>query len=98
LNWHPTDTAEGIQQLIARYQAFPRLMDQYLDNLRDGIRDGRTSPSIAVERVSAQLTSLLAVPAEESPMAGRGRLAAPELGADLPRVVRESVLPAYERM
>src|SRR5262245_61016522 len=23
LNWHPTDTAERVEQLIARYQAFP---------------------------------------------------------------------------
>jgi uncharacterized protein (DUF885 family) len=98
LNWHPTDTQEHVDQLIARYRAFPRLMDQYLDNLGDGIRDGRTSPSIAVARVIAQLEALLAAPVEDSPLSGRGRLQSPELGKSLPQVVSESVIPAYRRL
>jgi len=98
LNWHPTDTQDHVDQLIARYRAFPRLLDQYLDNLGDGIRDGRTSPSIAVERVIAQLEALLATPVEDSPLSGRGRLQSPELGKSLPQVVSESVIPAYRRM
>jgi uncharacterized protein (DUF885 family) len=98
LNWHPTDTQEHVDQLIARYRAFPRLMDQYLDNLGDGVRDGRTSPSIAVERVIAQLEALLATPVEDSPLSGRGRLQSPELGKSLPQVVSESVIPAYRRL
>jgi len=94
LSWHPTDTQEHVEQLIARYRAFPRFMDQYLDNLRDGIRDGRTSPTIAVERVIAQLEALQATPVEESPLVASGDTAKPELG----RVVREDIMPAYERM
>jgi uncharacterized protein (DUF885 family) len=98
LNWHPSDTAERIQQLIARYQAFPRFMGQYLENLRDGVRDGRTAPWIAVERVIGQIEALLAKPPAESPLAGGGRLAAPELGRELPAVVEESVYPAFRQM
>ena len=98
LNWHPTDTQDHVDQLIARYRAFPRLLDQYLNNLGDGIRDGRTSPSIAVERVVAQLEALLATPVEDSPLSGRGRLQSPELGKSLPQVVSESVIPAYRRL
>ncbi len=98
LNWHPTDTAEHVEQLIGRYQAFPRFVDQYLENLRDGVDDGRTSPTIAVERVVAQLEALLATPPEDSPLSGKGRLQKPELGQDLPKVVRETLLPAYRRM
>jgi len=98
LNWHPTDTQDHVDQLIARYRAFPRLLDQYLDNLGGGIRDGRTSPSIAVERVVAQLEALLATPVEDSPLSGRGRLQSPELGKSLPQVVSESVIPAYRRL
>jgi uncharacterized protein (DUF885 family) len=98
LNWHPTDTQDHVDQLIARYRAFPRLMDQYLDNLGDGIGDGRTSPSIAVERVIAQLEALLATPVEDSSLSGRGRLQSPELGKSLPQVVSESVIPAYRRL
>src|SRR5262249_11935271 len=98
LNWHPSDTAERIQQLIARYRAFPRFMGQYLENLRDGVRDGRTAPWIAVERVTGQIEALLAKPPAESPLAGGGRLAAPELGRELPAVAEESVYPAYPPM
>src|SRR5437773_815362 len=38
LNWHPLDNAEHVDQLIERYRAFPRYMDQYLEALRDGVR------------------------------------------------------------
>jgi uncharacterized protein (DUF885 family) len=97
MNWHPTDTEEHIQQLIARYRAFPTFMDQYRENLRDGIRDGRTAPDIAVERVIAQLEALLATPADDSPLVGTGRISAPEFAGELPSVVKEAVYPAYQR-
>jgi uncharacterized protein (DUF885 family) len=66
LNWHPTDTPEHVQQLIARYRAFGGYMQDYLDALRDGMRDGRTAPTIAVERVLGQLRALLETPVGES--------------------------------
>src|SRR5690348_2678923 len=47
LNWHPLDTAEHVDQLVARYQAFGGWMDHYLQNLRDGMRDGRTATRMA---------------------------------------------------
>jgi uncharacterized protein (DUF885 family) len=72
-------------------------MDQYLENLRDGIRDGRTAPTIAVERVIAQLEALLATPAEASALVGKGRLSAPEFAAELPSAVKEAVYPAFQR-
>ena len=74
LNWHPTDTPEHVEQLIARYQAFAAI-DQYLGNLADGVRDGRTAPEIAVERVIAQVRALLADPVSESPLVRAGRTA-----------------------
>ncbi len=64
LNWQPLDGAEAVENLAARYRAFPTFMEQYLGNLRDGVRDGRTSPRIAVERVIAQLRALLSKWAE----------------------------------
>ncbi|MDQ3809817.1 MAG: DUF885 domain-containing protein [Chloroflexota bacterium] len=98
LNWHPTGTTEHVQQLVARYQAFPVFIDQYLENLADGIRSGRTAPVIAVERVIAQLEALLDTAPEESPLAHPSRLAAPELRGDLPALVSKVVYPAYQRL
>ena len=96
INWHPTDTPEHVQDLIARYAAFDGLMNDYLDALRDGIRDGRTAPGIAVERVVAQLNALLNTPPEASSMAAPLR----ENAAfdTVVKTTRQSVYPAYTRM
>jgi prolyl oligopeptidase len=64
-------------------------MDQYLDNLRAGLGEGRVAMRVAVERVIGQLKGLLATPEDKSPFAAK-----PEL---LP-AIRESVYPAYRKM
>ena len=98
LNWHPVGTPEGRETLIARYHAFPRHMRQYLDNLRDGIRDGRTAPTVAVDRVVGQLRELLATPVAQSPLVLPDREdAEPQRGA-LASAVEQAVYPAYQEM
>jgi uncharacterized protein (DUF885 family) len=92
--WHPVDTAEHVGHLVARYQAFGTYMDQYLANLADGIRDGRTAPTIATERVIAQLRALLATSPDDSPLAAPAASQPPELAAAL----SEIVYPAFQRM
>ena len=98
LNWHPTDTPEHVQQLIARYRAFDRYMDQYLDALRDGIKDARTAPTIAVERVIAQLRALLGTPVDESPLLSPAATQPEPLARGLREAVVEVVYPAFQRM
>jgi uncharacterized protein (DUF885 family) len=93
LNWHPTDSPEHISELVQRYRAFSTYMEDYLAALRDGIRDGRTAPAIAVERVLAQLRALLSTPVESS------ALVSPVRGKEsVLRAVREVVYPAFQRM
>ncbi len=98
LNWHPTDTPRHVDELIARYRGFSAYMDAYLQNLADGVRDGRTAPRAAVERVVAQLRALLAAPAPESPLAALAGTLAPGPAAELVRAVADVVYPAYQRM
>jgi len=86
LNYHPLSDGKGLE---ARFRAFGPYMDQYLDNLRAGVRDGRVAMRIAVERVIGQLHGLLGTPPEKSPFAARPSL--------LP-AIRDSVYPAYHRM
>jgi uncharacterized protein (DUF885 family) len=86
LNFHPLTDLKGIE---ARFRAFSTWMDQYLDNLRAGVREGRVAMRVAVERVIGQLNGLLGTPEEKSPFAAK-----PEL---LPSI-RESVYPAYRKM
>jgi prolyl oligopeptidase len=64
-------------------------MDQYLDNLRDGLRENRVAMRVAVERVIGQLKSLLGTPEDKSPFAAK-----PEL---LPSI-KDSVYPAFRKM
>ena len=85
-------------QLIARYRAFADLMSQYLGNLQDGIRDRRTAPTIAVERVIAQLRALLATPPDDSPMSAPAANQPLQLADELRRSVVEIVYPAFQRM
>jgi len=86
LNFHPLTDEKGLE---ARFRAFGLYMDQYLDNLRAGVREGRVAMRVAVERVIGQLRALLGTPEEKSPFAARPSL--------LP-AIRDSVFPAYRRM
>jgi uncharacterized protein (DUF885 family) len=86
LNYHPLTDLKGLE---ARFRAFPAWMGQYLDNLRDGLRENRVAMRVAVERVIGQLKGLLGTPEEKSPFAAK-----PEL---LP-AIRDAVYPAFRSM
>jgi prolyl oligopeptidase len=86
LNYHPLSDLRGLE---ARFRAFPVWMDQYLGNLKDGLREKRVAMRVAVERVIGQLKSLLATPEDKSPFAAK-----PEL---LP-AIKDSVYPSYRKM
>lgn len=86
LNFHPLTDEKGLE---ARFRAFGPYMDQYLDNLRAGVAEGRVAMRAAVERVIGQLKGLLATPEDKSPFAAKPSL--------LPSI-KDSVYPAYRRM
>lgn len=86
LNFHPLTDEKGLE---ARFRAFGPYMDQYLDNLRAGVAEGRVAMRVAVERVIGQLKGLLGAPEDKSPFAAKPSL--------LPSI-QESVYPAYRRM
>jgi uncharacterized protein (DUF885 family) len=98
VNWHPTDSPEHVQQLVTRFRAFGGFMDDYLETLRDGVRDGRTAPRIAVERVIAQVQALLAVPPEKSPMGAPAVQQPADLASPWLEAVSGVVYPAFQRM
>jgi prolyl oligopeptidase len=86
LNYHPLSDLGGLE---ARFRAFPAWMDQYLDNLREGLRENRIAMRVAVERVIGQLKGLLGTPEDKSPFAAK-----PELVPS----IRDSVYPAFRKM
>lgn len=97
LNWHPSDTSEHVDQLVARYHAFAGYMDQYLQNLADGVRDGRTATRMATERVVGQLRSLLSTPPVDSALYQPAK-SVPDRADALLQAIERAVYPAYQRM
>jgi uncharacterized protein (DUF885 family) len=61
------DTPERLEQLLARFAAYPALVDQHLGTLREGLADGRTSAAIPVRRAIEQIERMLATPPGEAP-------------------------------
>jgi uncharacterized protein (DUF885 family) len=86
MNFHPLSDEKG---LIARFRAFPAYLDQYLDNLRAGVREGRIAMRAATERVLGQLKEMLAKPEETSPFAAKSSLVP---------AIKDSVYPAFRKM
>lgn len=86
MNFHPLTDEKG---LIARFRAFPRYIDQYLENLRAGLAENRIAMRPAVERVIGQLKSMLATPVEKSPFAAKPSLVP---------AIADSVYPAFRKM
>jgi len=59
------------QQLLERWRRMPAYLDTCTENLRRGLRAGRTASRHAVEQVIAQLDAILATPIEKSPLVQR---------------------------
>ncbi len=106
LTFHPTKTEQDIENLAARFEAFPRHLDQYGRNLAEGLRAKRVPPRVAVERVIAQIRRHVERGAEKSPLAE----AIERIPAETPAARREAlaarlrsglagcVLPALARL
>ncbi|MBI3097459.1 MAG: DUF885 domain-containing protein [Planctomycetes bacterium] len=92
LNFHPFRNAKDVKDLVSRFLAFTRYMDQYLDNLRAGLRNGRVAPRIAVERVLAQTERIAAETVETCPLHG----AVGKLPEDLPESERTELRKSIE--
>ena len=108
------DIVQGISQFRANEDAHAwafvdkaskvgRQFDQLMERHRQGVANGRTPPQISVEKVVAQLESLVATPAEASPFL---QIALPEKMTEseqarwreaMTEQVRTVVNPAFER-
>src|SRR5512134_2041855 len=55
LNYHPFRIEKDVLDLISRFHAFPKYIEEHLANLRQGMEEGRVAPRAAVTRVAGQL-------------------------------------------
>jgi len=60
-------TPERLERLLARFAAYPALVDQQIGRLREGVADGRTAAVVPVRRAIGQIDRMLAVPPDEYP-------------------------------
>lgn len=63
----PVGTPERRAQALARWRAFPRLVDQEIQNLREGRREGYTAPRRTVQLVISQIDGVLQAAVSGSP-------------------------------
>ncbi|HEX7173201.1 MAG TPA: DUF885 domain-containing protein [Candidatus Limnocylindria bacterium] len=81
--YQPADTAERLEKLLARHAAYPAMIEQYIETLGEGVRDGRTAAAMPVLRAIEQIDRLLALAPEAHPASAM----APVSDEDRPRLV-----------
>jgi uncharacterized protein (DUF885 family) len=64
----PTRTVKDYENIIARINAVPVLIDQSMANFQEAIRMGLTQPRIVVELTSKQVAAQIEPPPAESPL------------------------------
>jgi uncharacterized protein (DUF885 family) len=60
------DSEERLERMLTRLAAYPRMIDQHVATLEEGLADGRTSPAIPVRRAVEQIGRMLEVPVAQS--------------------------------
>jgi uncharacterized protein (DUF885 family) len=87
LNYHPLASRRDYDNFIARMTAYPAMLRQYEENLREGMTQGRVASLMAVDRVVRQIRGVLELPADQHPLAA----AIPRIPADWAASAREAM-------
>ena len=103
---HPFKTVKNYDDFLSRADDFVEIMDQAIENMKIGMRDGVTRPHVLMEKVLPQLESQFAESAEESTFFNPIRNMPEEfsdedqerLTASYKVAIEENIIPAYKRM
>lgn len=101
VNYHPLRTKRNAEDLLARFRAFPRFIEQTIENLREGLRERRTTPRIILERILGQLDAISMLRPSDSPLGqavARLPADAAPVGPALAAAVAEDVFPAFAKL
>jgi len=93
--YQPADTPERLDRLLARFAAYPTLIEQYVGVLREGMADGRTSASVPVKRAIEQIDRLLAIPPPQSPATAMAQVSVEDDRARVADALESDVYPAW---
>lgn len=103
---HPFDTTEHYDDFLGRIDGFVVYVDQAIENMREGMRQGITQPRILIQKLLPQLESQLVDHAEDSGfyapitnMPGSFSAADRErLSAAYKDAIETKLIPAYARI
>jgi uncharacterized protein (DUF885 family) len=98
----PLDSVRHYEDYIARLHQVPRVMQQTVEVLRAGIRDGLMPPKIVVERLPEQCEEIVSanpflLPLKQFP-ASFSEEEKQRLTAAMTKAVQEEVVPAYKAL
>ncbi|MBI4370416.1 MAG: DUF885 domain-containing protein [Elusimicrobia bacterium] len=97
----PLTSTKDVQNLIARFIAYPRYMEEYRANLKEGLTEGRVAAKITVERVMTQVRQILLQSPEASPLGIKTKSMPTGLyvlyGSKAIQGIRDSVYPALSQ-
>lgn len=94
----PIVTAQDRAQALERWNATPAYVDAQIANLREGMRQGYTSPRSVTQRVLGQLDALTALEADKSPLSSPAtRSDDAAFKAAFVQVIATRVTPALKR-
>ncbi len=99
-------TVKDYDDLITRYKKMPRVFDQTMDLMREGMATGVMPPKFLLEKVVVQVEGMAATPADKSPFAlPLAKFPETIPAAEQKRIreqmtaaINDSVLPAYARL
>jgi uncharacterized protein (DUF885 family) len=96
-------SAKDYSDLITRYKKLPKLFDDTIAHMREGMAAGLMPPKFLLEKVVGQVEGIAATPPEQSPFAQPLQKFPQEIPAaeqerirkEMIAAIRDSVMPAY---
>lgn len=86
------------QMAIKRWQQFPKVIDNQINNLNLGLRQGYSAPKPAVKRVIDQLTMMTNTPINESPFYSLAeRSHDPHFRKEISAIIKEKINPSLTK-
>jgi uncharacterized protein (DUF885 family) len=95
--YQPADGAERLERLLARFAGYPKMIEQYVGTLDEGVADGRTSAITPVRRAIEQIDRLLAMAPADHPAASMAQVGDEDRDR-VASVVEEHIYPAQRRL
>ncbi len=96
-------SVKDYDDLITRYKKIPRLFDDTIAHMREGMAAGLMPPKFLLEKVVSQVDGIAAVPAEQAPFAqplqkfpeGISEAEQQRIRGEMLAAIRDSILPSY---